>query len=195
MRQYIFAYGSLVNIGSLASTLGYYRNGIPAIVKDIKRAWISDDGRMLRLGLTKEPNYETNGILIEVDSYELSKINEREDIGLVNNLDIITHNKIITDIYIKPLDVVSYFSIGKIPIKSPIYQSYIDIVMMGFYHVSSEYLDSFIKNTYNWDKMRIENDRSSISPKLISEYKNAFNDIKHPYFHYIKMFDNLLKDL
>lgn len=79
MKKYVFGYGSLINM-KYSKQLNKKNNRIiiPVVIKNLQRYLILCNNKNQYFGVYDNPNYHTNGILIEVDDNELIKLDNRE---------------------------------------------------------------------------------------------------------------------
>lgn len=79
MKKYVFGYGSLINM-KYSKQLNKKNNRIiiPVVITNLQRHLILCNNKNQYFGVYDNPNYNTNGILIEVDDDELIKLDNRE---------------------------------------------------------------------------------------------------------------------
>ncbi len=79
MVNYIFAYGSLINMKYRQEL---YKNDnriiIPVTINKIQRHWIYCKNGKIYLGIKNDDKSKTNGLIIEVSDKELERLDKRE---------------------------------------------------------------------------------------------------------------------
>jgi len=182
-KQYIFGYGSLQNIHSVKHTLSHKTSlSEPTFivrVKNLKRGWylcVNSNNTFSEpwttLACYEQGGCTTNGVLIEITSECLIKLDERETGYIrkqipIDNIDCFDEttgdaNRIIN---LPENSTVYYYSIDSDYIEppstnAPILQSYIDVCLTGCIEIDHrlgnynyEYSSEFLKTTYGWNDL------------------------------------------
>jgi len=185
-KQYIFGYGSLQNIHSVNNTLSHKASlSEPTFivrVKNLKRGWyLSMNSNntfsepWTTLACYEQSGCTTNGVLIEITSECLIKLDEREtgyirkqisidNIEWLGGIGAATVRK--NRFFNLPANsTVYYYSIDSDYIEppctnAPILQSYIDVCLTGCIEIDHrlgndnyEYSSEFLKTTYGWNNL------------------------------------------
>lgn len=160
MTDYIFGYGSLMNSASRQLT-GQTSEATPAIAHGLCRYWgkVDESYLLAPLVVTKGDGI-VNGVLLQLDSEQLSEFDHRERGYQRIKLD---HNALESTLNLSTNDNVwIYITDQAIPpcIVSPIMQTYVDTVLAGCLEVSDRFAQQFIDHTIGWHHPR-ENDRKN----------------------------------
>ena len=185
-KQYIFGYGSLQNIHSVNNTLSHKASlSEPTFivrVKNLKRGWYlymnsnnTFSEPWTTLACYEQGGCTTNGVLIEITSECLIKLDEREtgyirkqipidNIECLGGIGASTVRK--NRFFNLPANsTVYYYSIDSDYIEppcdnAPILQSYIDVCLTGCLEIDHrlgndnyEYSSEFLKTTYGWNNL------------------------------------------
>lgn len=173
MKNYIFGYGSLVNVENLKDYLNretnyleyqyvkllcYRRNWETAMynLEDIKKYkyYLNSDGQredvyISFLNIRMDDNSILEGILFNVDDIELKKLDEREKnydrIEVTNNIFPKIKGKVWT--YIASKQGGSRFHKGVLNNKIVIQKKYIDAVINAYKNINTKALINFFKST------------------------------------------------
>lgn len=158
MSDYIFGYGSLMNSASRQLT-GQTSTATPAIAQGLCRYWgkVDESYLLAPLVVTKGEGM-VNGVLVQLDSGQLSEFDHRErgykriklhPSALVSALKLSERDNVwiyITEQAIPPCII------------SPIMQTYVDTVLAGCLEISESFAEQFIEHTIGWHHPR-EDDR------------------------------------
>ncbi len=162
-NNYIIGYGSLINFESQNIT-GVSHWSKPIRLKNHSRSWTVayDDLQFCAVGIYKNPGRCINAVLFSVESIEVfdqrehgyyrSEV-EQNDIQMWHSHDEIPIDGSIWVYY--PLDEKKNFASQN----HFIWQSYLDVIMMGCLSISEEYAIEFIKSTQQYNKNFVKNDR------------------------------------
>lgn len=168
MKNYIVGYGSLINQESQKVT-GLVGSSTPIILKDYCRSWtvLYDELSFCALGVYPQKGSDVNGVLFEVT--DLESFDKREHgynrVSLKADQIQAWSSK-----YTLPLDGDIWIYL---PFKEKygfaseahyIWQSYIDVILMGCLSVDDEYAKKFIVSTELWNRNFFKDDRN------VSEY-------------------------
>ncbi len=174
MVNYIFAYGSLIN---MKYSKELYKNDnriiIPVTIDRIQRHWIYCKNSKTYLGIKHDDKSKTNGLIIEVSNEELIKLDEREryynriklNINQIDyNYDLSTRN-LTTKLpptnltYTKLTENDNLFTYYPDPLKSyySIYNklnkqadNYLTICLSGCLKISHKFFIDFLLTTKGW---------------------------------------------
>jgi hypothetical protein len=165
MKNYIVGYGSLINEESQRIT-GVVGHSVPIILKGYKRSWtvVYDHLQFCALGVYPEPQSEVNAVLFE--THDLEGFDRREH----------GYHRVALD----RSQIQAWSAQGQIPedgdiwIYLPkeekhgfasesyfIWQSYVDVILMGCLAVGSEYVEKFMSSTAHWNKEFFKDDRAT----------------------------------
>lgn len=172
MKNYIVGYGSLINEESQKIT-GLASNSIPILLNGFRRSWTVtyDELQFCALGVYPDANKKITAVLFEVEDVEafdkrehgynrvpleksyLSPWFEKDQIPDDGNIWI----------YLPFQEKYGYASE-----KYFIWQSYIDVILMGCLSVDEKYAVQFLTETEEWKTEHFKNDRveSQYLPKL-----------------------------
>ncbi|KAI8905882.1 hypothetical protein EDD86DRAFT_256946 [Gorgonomyces haynaldii] len=168
--QYLFSYGSLINPESRRRTLQHVTQAIPVVVEGLKRSWSykCPVKSYTALSVERSPGYQTNGVLIPIESQEsLRLLDERErhySRGLIDTQSItFLDQKIDEDALIwvyelpnpqlKNHSTVSQqqtFIEHRPSVQYPIPQSYLDCCLSGCLLFGEAFTLQFIESTFGW---------------------------------------------
>ena len=178
MKNYIFAYGSLIEKESRLRTTPNAKNAFPVKVQGFQRGWFT---KLKTIGFTttflgciQNKKHCTNGVVYEVTEDELAKTDVREKgyqrikIDIKNIDDFTSQIDKQANIWIYantfPNNIVPQ---SELPSKdTPIVQSYVDICLNGCLEIEElypeipkgEFAKDFIKSTSYWSNFWV-NDR------------------------------------
>jgi hypothetical protein len=185
LDNFIFGYGSLICEDSRART-GASGQAIPVRIKGVERQWnaVYPKFEMSAVGAISNPNGACNGVIFQVPEEEIPKFDEREvdysrikldreDISAIMQQSVPQGN----------IWVYVANSPGIPDTKSPIVQSYIDVILTGCLNINEEFAREFISSTTGWDSPWI-NDREN------PVYMRAMKEV-----HYRQKIDQILKEL
>lgn len=216
-KQYLFAYGSLINEKSRHRTIGRDTNAIPARVIGLLRSWSYRCNRKQYTAVSVERQIDhsksINGVLIPLDDpiNDLKALDCRE---ISYARAIISHTSVIPLgseqieldaviwVYetITALTPCNYSSTSK-PVSTvskchspspscPIPQSYIDCIITGCLSISLEFAQEFIRTTFGWSLQCMLNDRNHcVKHRKYPLYGNANCCIVDP-----QLIDGIVQD-
>lgn len=174
MKNYVIGYGSLINFESQNIT-GRSFSSIPVVISEYARSWsvVYDELQFCALGVYPDKTQKMNAVLFEIESIEV--FDKREHGYTRHELDgslLKTWNEkdqIPEDgkiwIY-RPFEE----KFGKASEKYFIWQSYVDVILMGCLSIDEQFAYEFIKTTQGWDLNFLNNDRKE--SKYIRALKN-----------------------
>lgn len=178
MKEYIFGYGSLIEMESRLRTTPKAKVVFPVRVNGFKRGWFARTGvsglSTTFLGCVEDEKSHTNGVIYEVNQDDLEKTDKREKgyervkIEFKDIEDFSAQIDKDSNIWI----YANRFESNKIPesnlpsTKFPIVQSYVDICLNGCLEIENlfpkakknEFAVDFIRSTVHWSKYWV-NDR------------------------------------
>lgn len=181
MKNYIIGYGSLINTESQNIT-GKSLSSMPVVLKGYSRSWsvVYDDLQFCALGVYEKKDSQINVVLFEVE--DLQVFDQREhgynryelDRSLLNawtpGHKIPENGKIW--IY---LPFNEKFGIASD--RHFIWQSYVDVILMGCLSVDRKFAEEFIKTTEGWLPAFFKDDRKdSVYLKALKTYQPASID-------------------
>jgi len=174
MVNYIFAYGSLINM-KYSKELDKNDNRIiiPVTINKIQRHWIYCKNSKTYLGIKHDDKSKTNGLIIEVSDDELNRLDEREryynrlklninqiDYNYPINSRILTENLKPTELtYTELKESDNLFTYYPDPLKSTYYifnkkseqaNNYLTICLSGCLKVSHKFFIDFLLTTRGW---------------------------------------------
>jgi hypothetical protein len=174
MVNYIFAYGSLINM-KYSKELDKNDNRIiiPVTINKIQRHWIYCKNKKIYLGIKHDDKSNTNGLIIEVSNTELSRIdireryynriklnlNQIEYIYQLNTRNLTTNLNPANLTYTKLTEMDNLFTYYPDPLKSMYYvfnksseqcQQYLTICLSGCLKVSHKFFIDFLLTTRGW---------------------------------------------
>jgi hypothetical protein len=151
-NHYVFAYGSLMNAESRAST-GRSGVAIPARVEGFQRSWNVGDqaARLTFLGVVQQEESATNGVLVSASAAELLRFDRRETGYTRINVD---SARIVSfrgeQIPQEPIWIYLPDKPARPSTDCPIAQSYVDVVLAGCLEVGESFAAEFVRSTTNW---------------------------------------------
>ncbi len=158
MDKYIFGYGSLINLDSLAKTIERKVSKseiIPTILFGYSRIWnykakvfsenLIKNIDAVYLNLMESKNKQVNGIIFKISDIELEKLKIREKHYTLVNISDKTNLKEKYKIYTFICYNENY--IAKPTSESYVFQKYIDIVYKGCEEMGSEFKQIFDDTT------------------------------------------------
>lgn len=153
MTQYIFGYGSLVNLGTHA-----YEDPAPARLKGWRRHWCGSDQRMTAfLTVVRDDDNEIDGLIARVPPAEWNDLDSRE--YAYDRADVMSA---VTPVPGSARDLVTYHVPEDQQIAGenrPINLSYIDVVVQGYLNAYGKAgALRFFETTTGWD-VPVINDR------------------------------------
>jgi len=155
MKKYVFGYGSLINL-KYSKELNKKNNRIiiPVIIKNLERHLILCNSKNQYFGVYDNNNYNTNGILIEVDDDELIKLDKREtyykrykinnDRAIYKYIDYNLNDDDIIYVYYP----TSHNTVKTIYNKSEQIKNYMIICLSGCIKINRNFLIDFLFTTY-----------------------------------------------
>lgn len=172
-RHWLFAYGSL--LFSESRDLSFKTiSAIPAEAYGLSRGWASGGGKneLSGLGVIDSVGSRINGVVLQLDESELLRADDRElSFGYVRQL--INKDSIkVSEGELTDKDKVWIFmakSLEPSSDESPIYQSYLDVVLAGCLDISPAFAKEFMRTTKGWSGVWV-NDRSS--PKYVRAFES-----------------------
>jgi hypothetical protein len=151
MKNYIFGYGSLVNEQSRNIT-GESTFVGEARVRGLQRGWNVQVAAATALGITKISNAICNGIIISVSDQGLERYDIREISTKYERIELSKSDVELSSGDISDGILWAYIAIDpKEPDeKHPILQSYVDVVLAGFFDFGVDYAKEFAISTKGW---------------------------------------------
>jgi len=160
MVQYIFGYGSLIDLSSRAAT-GETGQMHPVRVANVQRAWhvVSPNGYTL-VGVTSRRGASCNGVLIQVQPHALPYFDQRER----RYHRVMIPQQAITSLSGERLSsgtIWTYVTsrLGEPNADYPLVQSYIDVILTGCLAIGVDFAVEFIETTSGWESIWL-NDRT-----------------------------------
>lgn len=160
MVNYIFAYGSLINM-KYSKELDKNDNRIiiPVNINKIQRRWIYCKNDKIYLGIKHDDKSKTNGLIIEVSDVELNRLDIRERYynRIKLNINQIEYNYNLNTVKLKESD--NLFIYYPDPLKSIYYifnksnkqaNNYLTICLSGCLKVSHKFFIDFLLTTRGW---------------------------------------------
>lgn len=173
MKNYVIGYGSLINFESQNIT-GKSHWSMPIILNNHSRSWsvVYDDLQFCALGVYPEPGRNINAVLFEIESLEV--FDQREHGYKRHEIDPKDLNTWFEKDQIpKDGKIWIYFpfneKLGQASDKYFIWQSYVDVILMGCLSIDQKFAQQFIQSTTGWDLKYLNNDRQ------VSKYIRALN--------------------
>jgi gamma-glutamylcyclotransferase (GGCT)/AIG2-like uncharacterized protein YtfP len=160
MVNYIFAYGSLINMKyNKQLDKNDNRIVIPVTIHKVQRHWIYCKNTKTYLGIRYDDNSKTNGLILEVSDDELDKLDIRERYynRIKLNLNQIEYNYNFNSKILTELD--NLFTYYPDPLKSMYYifnksndqaNNYLTICLSGCLKVSYKFFIDFLLTTRGW---------------------------------------------
>jgi cation transport regulator ChaC len=164
MKNYVFGYGSLINLKSLSRTIkreASIDNIIPVKLHSFKRKWnlkeqvysseLNTTINAIFLNIEKDNNSWTNGVIFEVTNDELKFLNNRErkykHINIAQHIEFYSGNnldssRVITYIADKSEYLQNYYSDN-----SYVMENYIKIVNQGCMDLGLSFNDDYKQTT------------------------------------------------
>lgn len=175
-KQYIFAYGSLINKQSRNKNMKNVEV-IYGEVKGYRRSWCISvtDRKFTALGLVEDSSAICNGIYIPVSDEDIISFDKRELDGSGFQYERVRIDSKSCDKAFSDDIVYTYLTLKeKEATKSePLIQSYIDVVLAGCLDYEKGFAEDFCNQTFGWSQYWI-NDREEplyLHPKNIeSQY-------------------------
>lgn len=163
-KNYIIGYGSLIN-GESQNVTGLAYNSIPIVLKDYVRSWsvLYDDLQFCALGVYPQTGSKVNGVLFQVD--DLVEFDKREHgyhrIPMeASELETwFPQHKIPNDGLIW-MYVPQDGKYGEASEQHYIWQSYVDVILMGCVAIDAAFAQMFIESTNNWILAHFKDDRA-----------------------------------
>ena len=153
MTIYVFGYGTLINRhlkNYIKEFDNYDRIIIPTFVYNLQRHWILASNNNIYLGIYDKLNYKTNGLLIEVNEYELERLDKREKYYIRKE---INKNRIENILDAKDI-VYTYYSDEKTTQRTLFNKfsrqnlKYLIVCLSGCIRISKQFLFDFILMTH-----------------------------------------------
>lgn len=158
MAIYIFGYGSIINLKYVKQIdQKIKRNVFPILLNNHLRHWMYTSSKKTYVGLYKELNKKTNGILVEVTEKELHLLDKREKYYIrkeINKDDII---KKYGSVELNQYDIIyTYYSDPSKSIKSIFdfnsiqMKDYLFNILSGCIKINTTFFEDFLFNTKGW---------------------------------------------
>jgi hypothetical protein len=182
MKNYVIGYGSLINFESQNIT-GKSHSSMPIVLHGYRRSWsvTYDDLQFCALGVYPDKSSKINAVLFEIEDLEV--FDQRE------------HGY--SRFEIKPEQLSTWFSQDRIPTehkiwiylpfpekigsaseKHFIWQSYVDVILMGCLSIEENFALDFIQTTSGWDLKYLNNDRDiSKYIRVLKKYDSQAIDL------------------
>ena len=164
MKNYIIGYGSLINTESQNIT-GQTFSSQPVILQGYSRSWsvVYDDLQFCALGVYHNKSSHINVALFEVENLQVFDLREHGYTRVELDPALLTawnENEKIPDngkiwIYLPFKE-----KLGKASEKHFIWQSYVDVILMGCLSVGQKFAQEFMKTTTEYNKEFLKNDRN-----------------------------------
>lgn len=174
MKNYIIGYGSLINFESQNIT-GKSFSSIPVILNEYSRSWsvVYDDLQFCALGVYPDKNQSINVVLFEIENLEVF---DRREHGYSRHE--VDHSllKAWNEQDRIPVDGKIWIYLpfkekfGEASAKYFIWQSYVDVILMGCLSIDRKFAEHFIQTTTGWNLRFLNNDRKE------SQYIRALKD-------------------
>ncbi len=191
MKNYIIGYGSLINVESQNIT-GKSLSSIPVILKNYKRSWsvTYDDLEFCAIGVYPHDSGHINVVLFEAEDLKVFDSREHGYNRVELDRSLLSPWKAFDSI---PSDgkiwIYLPFSekFGKPSSQHFIWQSYVDVILMGCLSTDTDFAKEFIKTTTGWDQKFFKNDRKDsaylkalkiYSSESIDQLSSAFLGIR-----------------
>jgi cation transport regulator ChaC len=151
---YVFGYGSLISSSSLKITLPDAGPGSAVTVRGLSRGWWVPDFKrgLMGLGAVTRKGAATNGVIFEVSAEQLEVLDGRERPHGYTTVPVPASD--ISGVEIAP-DAVTWayvFAKPQMPSEmAPIAQSYVDVVISGCLEFGTDFAESFVRSTLDWD--------------------------------------------
>lgn len=165
MKNYIIGYGSLINFESQNKT-GRSFSSTPATLHGFKRSWsvTYDHIEFCALGVFENQNSKINVVIFETENLDAFDLREHG----YTRVEIKNHQlapwkneyKIPGDGKIWMYLPISE-KIGTPSDKHFIWQSYVDVILMGCVSIDLNFAYEFLKSTEGWNFNHIKDDRAS----------------------------------
>lgn len=164
MKNYVVGYGSLINVESQNIT-GKSLSSMPVVLKGFSRSWsvTYDDLQFCALGVYEEKQSHINVVLFEVE--DLQVFDQREHGYTRYELD-----RSVLNVWTPGEKIPEN---GKIWIYLPfrekygvasekhfIWQSYVDVILMGCLAIDRKFAEEFMKTTQGWNPAFFKDDRA-----------------------------------
>lgn len=187
MKNYIIGYGSLINVESQNIT-GKSLSSIPAILNGYSRSWTVtyDHLKFCALGVYENPAHKINVVIFEAEDlavfdarehgYTRIEISTSQLTAWDKSFPVPTDGKIW--IYLPYAE-----KFGQASDRHYIWQSYVDVILMGCISISSSFAEEFMNSTQGWDLRFFNDDRKT------STYLTALKTYD------VLAIDNVLKSL
>ncbi|MBC7457449.1 MAG: gamma-glutamylcyclotransferase [Bdellovibrionaceae bacterium] len=164
MKNYIIGYGSLINKESQSIT-GKSLSSMPVVLKNFSRSWTVtyDDLQFCALGVYKKKGSSINVVLFEVE--DLQVFDQREHGYNRYELDRNLLNAWFPGDQIPESGKIwIYFPLsekfGTASDRHFIWQSYVDVILMGCLSIDRKFAEEFIKTTDGWMPSFFKDDRN-----------------------------------
>jgi hypothetical protein len=163
MKNYVIGYGSLINVESQNIT-GKSLSSMPVVLKGYSRSWsvTYDDLQFCALGVYKEKHSSINVVLFEVE--DLHVFDQREHGYNRYELDRSVLNAWTPGGKIPETGKIWIYlplseKFGVASEKHFIWQSYVDVILMGCLSIDRKFAEEFIKTTTGWSPIFFKDDR------------------------------------
>lgn len=163
MKNYIIGYGSLINRESQNIT-GKSLSSMPVVLKNFSRSWtvVYDDLQFCALGVYEKKGSNINVVLFEVE--DLKVFDQREHGYNRYELDRSLLNAWIPGDQIPESGKIWIYlpfteKFGAASDRHFIWQSYVDVILMGCLSVDHKFAEEFIKTTDGWSPLFFKDDR------------------------------------
>lgn len=176
MKNYIIGYGSLINFESQNIT-GKSLSSMPVVLKGFSRSWsvTYDDLQFCALGVYEEKHSRINVVLFEVE--DLQVFDQREHGYTRHELDRSVLNAWTPGEKIPENGKIWIYlpyreKFGTASERHFIWQSYVDVILMGCLSVDGKFAEEFIKTTDGWRPDFFKDDRQeSAYLKALKTYR------------------------
>jgi Gamma-glutamyl cyclotransferase, AIG2-like len=177
MVQYIFGYGSLIELSSRAAT-GETGQMHPVRVANVQRAWhvVSPNGYTL-VGVTSRPGASCNGVLVQVQPHVLPHFDQRER----RYHRVMIPQQSVTSLSGERLSSATIWAYvtsrpGEPSHAYPLVQSYIDVILTGCLAIGLDFAVEFIETTSGWESTWLNDRRHPRYVRALAHSPQA-NDI------------------
>lgn len=164
MKNYVIGYGSLINVESQNIT-GKSFSSMPVVLKGYSRSWsvTYDDLQFCALGVYENKHSCINVVLFEVE--DLQVFDQREhgynryevDRSVLNAW---TPGEKIPEAGRIWIYLPFYEKFGTASERHFIWQSYVDVILMGCLSVDKKFAEEFMKTTDGWKPHFFKDDRN-----------------------------------
>lgn len=163
MKNYIIGYGSLINTESQNIT-GKSLSSMPVVLKGFSRSWsvVYDDLQFCALGIYETKGSSINVVLFEVE--DLQVFDQREHGYTRHELDRSVLNAWTPGEKIPESGKIWIYlpfneKFGKASDLHFIWQSYVDVILMGCLSIDHKFAEEFMKTTTGWLPQFFKDDR------------------------------------